>query len=724
MINYVEEHRQFNLMTTKTQLSINILPTNQLVLSYFGEKIGDVALGYVTKEIKRASYLANADNIPEFKLEQYPLLYPAYGNPDLRNPAFQLSHLDGSRISDFRYVSHNIQKGKPALPGLPATFATNQVETLELILRDEVKGLEQVLSISCFEKKDVFTQSVRLINQGQDPIKIEKVMSLNLDFLTDRFDLLTLSGAWGREMGLERRPLHQGFQGIDSKRGASGHGQNPFLALADPETTEDAGAVYGMNLVYSGNFIGSVDVDMHQNCRMQLGINPFEFDWELAPEASFTTPEAVFLFTAQGFNDMSQRLHHFYTECLITPSFAKRERPILINNWEATYFDFDQPILLNLAKEAADLGVELFVLDDGWFGNRQREDSSLGDWFPNQQKLGGPLPELIQAINDLGLAFGLWVEPEMVSPKSHLFTEHPDWIVQVPKRTPQQVRNQYVLDLSRTEVQTYLIDCLDRLLTENNIAYIKWDMNRNITDSGTKNLPPNRQKEFGHRYILGLYHVLETITKRHPTVLFESCAGGGGRFDPGMLYYTPQIWTSDDTDAIERLKIQKGTSLIYPPAAMSGHVSASPNHQVGRQTSLITRGIVAKQGNFGYELNLLDCTTVEKEIIKDQISQYKKYRSVYQFGEQTRLTVFDEANEMAWMKVLGDQVIVSYLAVLAKPNTVPKRLKLKGLAPQATYQLLESEASYRGAELMNIGLDLPRPSADFYGKEWILVKKD
>ncbi|UPO90127.1 alpha-galactosidase [Niallia sp. Man26] len=723
MIQYQEEQQQLNLYTENNQLSIGILPSGHVVLLYFGKKITSDSLSYITGEIKRASYLADTDSIKDFKLEQLPFIYPAYGNPDLRTPAFQFTYENGSRISDYRYKTHRIYDGKKKIPGLPSTNTATKLSTLELVLKDEITSNEIMLSISCFDEYDIFTQHVEVFNYSKEKLKINQIMSVNLDFLTDKFDLITLSGAWGRESHIHRNKIRQGYQGIDSKRGASGHGQNPFIALVDPSTNENSGNVYSMNFIYSGNFIANVEVDMHQNTRMQLGINPFDFEWCLSPGEVFYTPEAVLVFSNEGLNGMSQLYHRFYLECLMQSNHARKERPVLINNWEATYFDFNKETILSLAKEASEIGIELFVLDDGWFGERNGDNSSLGDWVPNEKKLGGSLKNLIKDVNKLGLDFGLWLEPEMISRNSNLFKEHPDWIIQVPGRVPQQVRNQLVLDLSRKDVQNFLIETIDSLLKENNITYLKWDMNRNLTDMGSILLESDYQKELGHRYILGLYFILETLLAKHPDVLIESCAGGGGRFDPGMLYYTPQIWTSDNTDAIERLATQEGISLLYPPVSMSCHVSAVPNHQVGRMTTLNTRGIVAQQGNFGYEINLLDATMEDKLQMKLQIEFYKKYRNTFQFGQHYRLNVYDEQNEKAWMKLDAKKVIVSHVYRLAKVNTVPKRLKLQNLEETASYRLEGTKRTFKGDELMEIGIALDKPTHDFYASQWVFTRE-
>ncbi|API88715.1 alpha-galactosidase [Marinilactibacillus sp. 15R] len=718
----IKVEETITLKTENSQLTIGVLESGYVSLLYFGKKISVNNVGYIVEDIERVSYLADTDGKKDFKLEQIPQVYPAYGNPDLRSPAHKEIYGNGTRISDFRYASHSLVKEKPELNHLPHTQSDKKTETLLLTLRDKLTKNEIVITISAFEDYDMFSQSVKFINNSTETVQIEEMMSLNLDLLTDKLDLITLTGAWGRENTISRRRLEQGIQGIDSKRGASGHGQNPFIALVSPEANELSGHVIGCNLIYSGNFKACVEVDMHQNSRLQIGINPFEFSWALKPNESFDTPEVVFVTTENGLNDMSQKFHRFYIDCLLQSKYAKEERPVLLNCWEATYFDFDKEILIQLADEAKSLGIELFVVDDGWFGNRQDDTSSLGDWFPNEEKLGN-LSELIKEIKSKGLSFGIWLEPEMVSPDSELYRRHPEWAIAAPGRFQQKVRHQYVLDLTNKEVQQYLIETIDKLLTENAIDYVKWDMNRNITDAYTLTLPADRQKEFSHRYILGLYNILTEITQKHPDVLFESCAGGGGRFDPGMLYYMPQTWTSDNTDAIARLSIQKGTSLIYPPISMGCHISSSPNHQVGRITPLLTRQIVAQQGNVGYEINLNKLSIQEKEEIKEFISEYKAYRNTIQLGKHYRLPVYDEQNEEAWMKknLSGNEIIVSHVDILTKPNTAPKRLKLIDLEPKTDY-LINNKDKKTGDELMQIGLALPKPQHDYFSCQWIIQK--
>lgn len=725
MIQILEEGKTFHLQTCRTSLILYAADSGHLMQLYWGSRLEDEAFSYIVKDIKKASYLCGTDGNNQFRLEQYPITYPVWGCPDLRLPAFSVEYPDGSRITDLRFSGYRLFQGKEKIEGLP-TVADTLAEGLELILDDPVMNVRVHLVYGVFESRDAITQRVEVENYGTDFIRIERVMSASLSFLENDFEAVTLTGAWARECGLTVQSVRQGLFQVGSTRGAGGHGQNPFLALATPGIGETIGKIWSVNLVYSGSFEADVEVDMHQNTRMMIGIQSQGFSWKLGAGETFFSPEAVMVFSDQGFGRMSQIYHRLYRTCLMQSPWAERLRPVVVNNWEATYFDFNRESLIDLAFRAKELGAELFVLDDGWFGKRDNDRCSLGDWTENREKLGGSLRELAEEICSLGLEFGIWMEPEMVSPDSELYRTHPDWVIQAPGHKPQLARNQLVLDLSRREVQDYIIKAVDRILCEAPVTYLKWDMNRNITEWYSGELMADRQKELGHRYVLGLYRVLEHITKAHPQVLFEGCAGGGGRFDPGMLYYMPQIWTSDDTDGIERLSIQYGNSLIYPSIAMTAHVSACPNHMTGRNTPLSQRAVTAMAGNLGYELDLNRLSTEEQEKIKEQISFYKQYREVIQKGKLYRL--MEKGNQRAWMYVSEDgaQAVVSFVQVLNHANTVPKRLKLEGLDTEAYYEVRRvcpedgDPVIRRGQALIQIGLALDRPDGDFYGEQWVV----
>ena len=725
-IVYDASSKTFNLSTSKTSYVLKVLDSNHVAHVYWGKKIKAKNLDYVLRSKNWGSFLTNTDNIDDFMLEMTPQEYPGYGSTDLRTPAVELQFSDGTSATDFRYESHNIYVGKNKLNNLPATYVEdeNEAMTLELTLVDSLKNVKLILSYSVFEEFDAITRSVKIINESNEDVNINRVLSANVDFRDSDYELLQLSGAWARERHIIRKEIRSGSQSIDSRRGSSSHAQNPFMALVRKDTTEQHGEVYGFSLIYSGNFLANVEVDMYENARVQIGINPFDFTWLLKSKEEFTAPEAVLVYSNEGLTGMSHIYNCLYGKRLCKGKYRDEVRPILINNWEATYFDFNETKIKEIAREATNLGMELFVLDDGWFGKRDDDNSSLGDWFVNEEKLKGGLNQLATEINEMGLQFGLWFEPEMVSPISELYKEHPDWCIHIPGRNRSEARRQLILDYSREDVCNYIIEKISEVLSSAPISYVKWDMNRNMSEIGSAKLPANRQREVAHRYILGLYKVLEEITTRFPDVLFESCSGGGGRFDPGMLYYMPQTWTSDNTDAIERLKIQFGTSMVYPNASIGCHVSAVPNHQVDRITPIETRGVVAMSGNFGYELDITKLPESEKEIIKEQVKLYKEIRETIQFGKCYRLSSPFENNDIAWMFISKDceEIIVSFVRTLAKPNSKFISLKLVGLDESLKYEILGENIIVGGDELMNIGLNVPELKGDYQAKMWRLKK--
>ena len=725
-IVYDASSKTFNLSTSKTSYVLKVLDSNHVAHVYWGKKIKAKNLDYVLRSKNWGSFLTNTDNIDDFMLEMTPQEYPGYGSTDLRTPAVELQFSDGTSATDFRYESHNIYAGKNKLNNLPATYVEdeNEAMTLELTLVDSLKNVKLILSYSVFEEFDAITRSVKIINESNEDVNINRVLSANVDFRDSDYELLQLSGAWARERHIIRKEIRSGSQSIGSRRGSSSHAQNPFMALVRKDTTEQHGEVYGFSLIYSGNFLANVEVDMYENARAQIGINPFDFTWLLKSKEEFTAPEAVLVYSNEGLTGMSHIYNCLYGKRLCKGKYRDEVRPILINNWEATYFDFNETKIKEIAREATNLGMELFVLDDGWFGKRDDDNSSLGDWFVNEEKLKGGLNKLATEINEMGLQFGLWFEPEMVSPISELYKEHSDWCIHIPGRNRSEARRQLILDYSREDVCNYIIEKISEVLSSAPISYVKLDMNRNMSEIGSAKLPANRQREVAHRYILGLYKVLEEITTRFPDVLFESCSGGGGRFDPGMLYYMPQTWTSDNTDAIERLKIQFGTSMVYPNASIGCHVSAVPNHQVDRITPIETRGVVAMSGNFGYELDITKLPESEKEIIKEQVKLYKEIRETIQFGKCYRLSSPFENNDVAWMFISKDceEIIVSFVRTLAKPNSKFISLKLVGLDESSKYEILGENIIVGGDELMNIGLNVPELKGDYQAKMWRLKK--
>jgi alpha-galactosidase len=685
---------------------------------YWGRKLNEANPDRLLARVERASFSPNP--IAEdrtISLDTLPQEYPGYGTSDFRNPAYSVQLSNGTTVTELQYVSHRISSGKPALTGLPSVYAENEDEaqTLIVTLVDSKAGLEVELSYTVFEAFDAVIRSTRIVNASADVMTLRSALSVSVDLPHDRFDLLQLSGAWARERYVHRRALTPGTQSVESRRGSSSHMNNPFFALLSEDANEDVGEVFGFSLVYSGSFVGGVEVDQFHTSRAYLGINPFDFSWRLEPGESFQTPEAVMVFSAAGLGGMSHMYHDLYRTRLCRGKFRDAVRPILVNNWEATYFNFNADKIESIAQAGSKLGIELFVLDDGWFGKRDNDNSSLGDWVVDYKKLPGGLNDLAERVRSHGLQFGLWFEPEMVSPDSELYRAHPDWCLHVPGYRRTEARQQLILDLSREDVQSYIVKSLSDILNHAPITYVKWDMNRNMSEIGSELLPAERQRETAHRYMLGLYSVLERITSAFPHILFESCSGGGGRFDPGMLYYMPQTWTSDNTDAVSRLKIQYGTSIVYPISTMGAHVSAVPNHQTGRMTPLRTRGDVAMSGNFGYELDLTQFTDAENEEVKRQVSLVKEVRELVQFGTFYRLLSPFEGNEAAWMFVSKDQqeIFLVHTTVLNEPNAPLSRLRLKGLDPSRVYEWIGEDQFIGGDELMFAGIAKNLPHSDF-----------
>ena len=717
-IQYDSKNRIFHLQTSGTSYAIQVIKTGVLSHLYWGRKVRGTTLDKLFHTTGRSSFSPNP--FPEdssISFDSLPQEYPAFGTSDYRQPAYQVQLANGSTITELLYRSHRIIAGKPKLEGLPAVYVEceEEADTLEIELADDTAGLMAVLSYTVFRDHNVITRSVRFTNEGGQPLQLLRAFSMSVDMPHSDYELLNLHGSWARERSIDRRLLTSGIHTVASARGSSSHQQNPFVALLSVGTDEDHGDVYGVNLVYSGSFSAQAEVDQFRTARLSIGINPLDFTWMLEPGESFQTPEAVMVFSSEGLGGMSRTYHKLYRTRLCRGLYRDEPRPILVNNWEATYFNFNADKIESIARAGKELGIELFVLDDGWFGKRNDDSSSLGDWFVDKNKLPDGLEELVSRVNQLDMQFGLWFEPEMVSPDSELYRTHPDWCLHVPDRRRTEGRKQLILDFSRADVREVIYGMISKILQSAPITYVKWDMNRNMTEIGSAALPPERQRETAHRYMLGLYEMLERITSDFPHVLFESCSGGGGRFDPGMLHYMPQTWTSDNTDAIARLKIQYGTSIVYPISTMGSHVSEVPNHQVHRNVSLETRGNVAMSGNFGYELDLTKFSDAEKEIVKRQVSEYKELRGFMQFGDQYRLLSPFEGNETAWMVVNENrsEAMVAYFRVLAEANAPLSRLKLKGLDPDRDYMLQATGDVYGGDELMYAGINLPDLHGDF-----------
>ncbi len=660
---------------------------------------------------------AGMDRQRDYSLDTLCQEYTGSGVGDYRIGCLRLAGPDGGRAADLRFVSAEAVPGKYALPGLPAACAEDGAcETLRLKLRDAVHGLTVTLLYGVFAQADVITRAALLENEGSGPIRLDKAASACLDLPFGPWELIHFHGRHCMERQPERVPLSHNIQTLRSARGASSHQHNPFAILAAPHTTEEAGECLGAMLVWSGNFKIECEVSQMQSTRLVAGVSDDDFSWTLEPGGQFAAPEVLFCYSDQGLSELSARYHRFLQRHIIRSPWRDKPRPILINNWEATYMDFDAQRIWDIARQARDLGVEMLVLDDGWFGERSDDSSGLGDWQFNEKKLGCTFDQLIGRVREMGLLFGLWIEPEMVCANTALYAAHPDWVLSIPGRAPATGRSQLVLDMGRPDVVDYLYNLFHRLLAEHDIAYIKWDMNRNLTDVYSRALPPERQGEAAYRYMLGLYSLLDRLTRDFPQVLFEGCAGGGGRFDAGMLCYCPQIWCSDDTDAIHRIKIQYGTSFGYPPCAMGSHISASPNHQTGRSTLLSTRAVVAMAGTFGYELDLQKLTADEKEMVKAQIVRYKQLQPLLLEGRCERLTdAVTDTCFTAWQFTAPDRsrAAVSVVVIDPQANPWPIHIRLRGLDPQALYHESLTERVYTGAALCHAGLTLPIMQGDY-----------
>lgn len=714
-IIYDEKQKVFTLNTPNTTYAIAIVDGIYLGHVYYGKRIQTSDLRYLLRE-KEHPYVpsVNRRETNSF-LDSFEMEYPETGMGDYRESAFCARSLSGHRASELKYVRYQIEAGKPILEGLPATWGTQKdCTTLKLFCKDEILGIEACLQYTVFEELDVITRSVVIENQGKESVYLEKVLSACLDLCDQGYEVVGLFGAWARERHIQRMPLGYGRQNIASFRGESSHQEHPFIALVTPETTQNVGEVYAMNFVYSGNFMAQVEKNQFDSVRMMMGIHPEGFTWKLHPNESFTAPEVVMVYSDAGFGRMTRLFHDLYRNHLIRSSYRNRKRPILINNWEATYFNFNETKLIDIAKEASALGIEMLVMDDGWFGTRNDDNSSLGDWQVNEEKLKGGLSYLVDEVKKVGMKFGIWFEPEMISPNSNLFRAHPDWAIQIPNRTITQSRAQYVLDLSRQEVVDTVYEMIAAILKSADISYVKWDMNRQLTTLGGAFLPAECQGELLHRYVLGVYQLQERLVQDFPDLLLENCSGGGARFDAGMLYYSPQIWCSDDTDAIERLAIQEGTALVYPLSCIGAHVSVCPNHAVGRNTPFETRGHVALAGTFGYELDITKLSEEEKELVKEQTALYHKYHALIADGDYYRLASYSLTNQFdSWMVVSKDQkkAILFYVQVLAKANVKSKCLRLQGLLPSHRYEI--NGQIYTGDVLMYAGLKIPVPFGDF-----------
>lgn len=713
-IFYNEKDKAFKLRANNTDYMMKVCEEGYLAHVYYGNKVPDEDLTYLLRLDESPFTPATNDRDRASFMDTLPFEYPCFGLGDYRESAFKIMDANGMSTCDLRYVSHKMYEGKPKLEGLPATFATEEsgCSTLEITMYDKYADIEVVLIYTAFDKLDVITRSAVITNKSEKPFKITRALSACVDFDTDKMDMITLNGSWARERAVERCRLHHGKQLVDSCKGESSHQNNPFVALCDNNADEDKGEVFGFNFVYSGNFYAQAEVTQHKKTRFLMGINPLDFEWLLEKGESFTCPEVVMVHSDEGIGKMSRTFHDLYRNNLIRGEYKDKRRPILINNWEATYFNFDTDKLIDIAKEASKLGIEMLVMDDGWFGHRDSDNSSLGDWFVYEKKLKGGLKYLVDEVNKLGMKFGIWFEPEMISPDSELYKAHPDWAIQIKGRPLTLCREQYVLDYSRKEVRDHVYGMMKKILDSANIEYIKWDMNRQLTEVGSATLPAERQRELWHRYVLGVYDLMDRLTTDYPHILLENCSGGGARFDPGMLYYSPQIWCSDDTDAIERLKIQHGTSMCYPCLAMGAHVSDCPNHTVGRNTPFKTRGHVAMVGTFGYELDVTRIPQEDRDAIPAQIKEFNKFNKLVRTGDHYRIgNMFEDNTWDAWEFVAKDksEALFEFVQVLGRPNERSRRIKLKGLEADAYYyEENEPDKKISGAALMNAGINIAK----------------
>lgn len=718
-IIYDETQGVFTLQTKNTTYQMKAGEYGFLLHLYYGARVDGCAMDYLIhgRDTGFSGNPYDAGSDRTFSHDTLPQEFPSSGVGDYRNNCIGVCQADGSRAVDLRYVSYEINEGARQIPGMPSLFDEDvKGETLIIYMKDPATSLEVELHYVVFEELDVIARSASFFNGGENSVRLEKMMSACLDIPKGKWELIHFHGRHAMERIPERLPVMSGLMSVGSRRGTTSHHHNPAIVLCSPDTTESHGDCYGISLIYSGNFSAEVEKDQMDSVRVVCGIHPESFEFKVGPGEVFDTPQVMMTYTQEGLGRMSQNFHHIIRHNLCRGKYKLARRPILINNWEATYFDFDDEKILAIAKQASELGIEMLVLDDGWFGKRDDDNSGLGDWVVNTNKIKSGLKKLVDGVNELGMKFGIWMEPEMVSEDSDLYRAHPDWALTIPGRKPCRARYQLVLDLSRQDVRDYLFDSISAVLGSANIEYVKWDMNRSICDVYSALLPADRQGEVYHRYVLGLYELLERITSAFPDVLLEGCSGGGGRFDPAMLYYSPQIWCSDDTDAIERLEIQYGTSFFYPISAVGSHVSACPNHQTGRTTPLATRGVVAMAGSFGYEMDLNLLSEAEKDVVRQQVETYKKHYDVIQNGDYYRLnSPLDGSGFAAWQFVSKDKnkTLVNAVITHVRANAADVYFKLRGLDETKSYRLEETGRVYSAAALMNAGFSIPMMMGDY-----------
>lgn len=727
-----EEHRTITIHTKNTSYQMRMDPSGFLQHMYYGDRIEDEDLSYLYIWYDRACAGNPEETYPDrtISFDIMPQEYPGCGVGDFRVSALSVRNADGSFGADFRYAGHEIRKGKYSLNGLPSSYDFGgNAETLMVRARDKVTGLTLELLYGVFEDEDVITRTVRFINDSDKGIALTRAFSASLDIPYGSWDLIHFHGRHALERQTEREGLTHLIKTVGSKRGTSSHQENPFIILADKRTDEDHGSCYGMMLVYSGGFRAEAEVDQIDSTRVVMGIQDDQFEWMLGPGESFEAPEVIMSYSGSGLAKLSHIYHRFIRRNICRGKHQFARRPVLLNSWEASYFDFTDETLLALADEAAELGMDMLVLDDGWFGKRNDDYAGLGDWYVNEDKIRCGLKSLVEQVNAKGLKFGIWMEPEMINEDSDLYREHPDWAFAMPGRQPVRTRNQLVLDLTRREVIEYVYGCMERILGENNIEYLKWDMNRSLSDVYSAALPAERQGEVMHRFVLGIYEIMERITARFPDLLIEGCSGGGARFDAGILCYSPQIWCSDDTDPVHRLNIQYGTSFGYPVSTVGAHVSASPNHQTGRSTPLSTRAVAAMAGTFGYELDPAKLSPGEKEAVREQLAYFRRHYELIQGGLYYRLSAPGEKHYMSWETAAedGSEALLSLVVTDVQPNQALINIKLKGLDAGAVYDVTDGNGdaagTVSGQALMKAGYTFPWLSGDYPAVQLYFKKK-
>lgn len=705
----------FYIHTEKTSYVMQVLPNGTLQHVYYGAKVPEDDFTYYRLFEERAFSPCIIIRGEGTSMDTIPQEYPTFGRGDYRLPACVIEGADGRGINELTYTGYKITKGRKTLEGMPHLDArTEEAETLEVQLSDQITGAKVSLYYTVFAKEDVIVRYTEVYNPTEETLQVRNLASVSMDFERGDLEMISLQGAWARERHINRRKLAQGISSVESRRGSSSHQLNPFVALVEEDTNEQAGGAYGFSFVYSGDFKIAAEVNQFDNIRLQVGLNPETFSWQLKEGERFVTPEAWMTYSAEGLNQMSQNFHRVSREHLGQCAVKDRRRPVIINSWEAMYFQMSDEKIAEFIQDCKGLGIDTFVLDDGWFGHRDDDTTSLGDWVVDRKKFKDGLHNVVRCCKEHHMKFGIWFEPEMISEDSLLFEAHPDWHIHHPKVEPIKSRHQYILDMSRKEVVDQIYDQMAKIIEEYDVSYIKWDMNRNMTDNGSEMLSAEQQREHGYRYIRGVYDLMARLVKNYPQVFFEGCSGGGGRFDYGILYYMPQIWTSDDSDAVERMKIQYGTSMAYPPATMVGHVSACPNHQTARTTPFATRGETAQMCNYGYELNVGLLSEEEKAMIKDQIKRHQELEPLLLDGEFYRLQSPFAGNRCAWEMVSRDQkkayVYIGYQ--YTEPNAKSGYLKVQGLKAEGTYYVRQLNVKLQGATLMRAGLPVRMPWSD------------